>query len=298
MTGAYHFPMPMGWLVWYPPKGRSALFIRVNLKSWALRRQSLVCCSARLSLRLWASLTTSMLCYSSAKQGLLMLLFSHLNSTLQAFIKIEMFLFGQYIHTSACCKMAQSSLGLPRIFLSRELALLFPQPSELPNNGKYSQLKVQLLQRCLSDLGAQVLLIFNEAFVPTSHGHKQWFHHSCLPLYLCLIVFLIHSFVYSHSSQGAQNKEHKNNHGHMQTNPHWSKNRYKFQKRLSLAPRPLKRFESNTPPIFLPSPGFICALGDDSVTGPYCKSDSLWIGSITLALKVTSHSSLLTASDS
>lgn len=49
--------------------------------------------------------------------------------------------------------------------------------------------------------------------------------------------------------------------------------------------------ELNTPQMLLPSLGFSCALGDGGVTGPYCKFDSLWTGSITLALKshLTSH---------
>lgn len=49
--------------------------------------------------------------------------------------------------------------------------------------------------------------------------------------------------------------------------------------------------ELNMPQMLLPSLGFSCALGDDGVTGPYCKFDSLWTGFITLDLKshLTSH---------
>lgn len=61
------FPLLVGWLVWYPPKRRSAVFIKVNLKSWDLRRQSSVHCSASLSLRLWASLPS--LCFAPQLQN-------------------------------------------------------------------------------------------------------------------------------------------------------------------------------------------------------------------------------------
>lgn len=47
--------------------GKSAVFLKVNLKSWDLRGQSSVYCSARLFLRLWASLP--FLCFAPQLQN-------------------------------------------------------------------------------------------------------------------------------------------------------------------------------------------------------------------------------------
>lgn len=150
---------------------------------------------------------------------------------------MEMFFFGQYSHTSACCKKAQSFLGLTQIFplvSLTPLPLLLPSPYEVPSHGKYNHLRVELLQRCLRELGAQVLLIFNKTFIPRWLWWKWWLHHSCLPLHLYLMAFVIRSpCIQPHISGITKSRTDTNNHGHMQTNPHCGQSKKTVKKGMS-----------------------------------------------------------------
>lgn len=201
-----------------------------------------------------------------------------------------MFLFGQYSHASACCKKAQPFLGLTQIFPLANLTplpLLFSTPYEVPSHGKYNQLRVELLQRCLRELEAQVLLIFNVAFAPTSPGWKWWLHHSCLPLHLHLTAFVVHSPCIQPHIQGSQNQE------QIQITTTTRKQiltagsqRRDANSKIGFPLHPGHEcLASNMPQMLLPSLNLSCALEDNGATGPYCKSDSLWTGSITLVVK-------------
>lgn len=105
---------------------------------------------------------------------------------------------------------------------------------------------------------------FNKVSVPTSLGCKWWFHHICLPLYLYLMVFVIHSPCTQPQFSGITKPgTDKNNHGHMQANPHCrqSNNRCKFQKRLSRAPRLPVSWVEHAPDVTSKSGLQLCSWG-------------------------------------